>query len=428
MEKWNEIQRVPAPALAPAFGPLTGMRVLVNGTIVAAPFASTLLGEFGAEVIQIERPNIGDPYRGQSPQVVRGDKSISAAWIQAGRNRLSFTLNTNMKYPESKEIFLSLIKNCDVWIESMVWIEKLGITEEMLFEVNPKLIIVHISGFGRPQFGGNPEICDRPSYDPIGQAEGGYMFLNGFPEPRPPQYAASFINDYVAALFAVNGILTAYINAQRTGKGQVVEIAQVEAMARILDDAFSCWMNAGVLKQRFGNKIPIFQPANMYKAKDGRYVYIGAYGPDVYGRALQAFGIDINEFPFEKAGNSREAVSSELGQELERRMTEWMEARTAQEIQDHMCKFRVPLGIAKTIQDIYEDPHWHQRKAFIEYEDQTIGDKVKAFGFVPKLSETPGQVWRGAPALGQDTEVILNKLLGYSEEKIADLKGRGIID
>lgn len=428
MEKWKNTESIPAPALAPEYGPLSGMRVLVSGTIVAAPFAATMLSDFGAEFIQIERPKIGDPYRGQSPQVTNGDKTISAAWIQGARNRLSFTLNTNMKIPESKEIFLSLIKISDVWIENMVWIEKLGITDEMLFEVNPKLIIVHISGFGRPQFGGNPEVCNRGSYDPIGQAEGGYMLLNGFPEPRPPQYVASFINDYIAALIAANGITAAYVHAMKTGQGQVVEVAQVEAMARVLDDAFSCWMNAGVLKGRFGNKIPIFQPANMYKGTDGRYVYIGAYGPDVYGRFLQALELDPEEFPFQEVAASREAVASPLGQELERRTQAWMEVRTAQEIQDHLSKFRIPLGIAKSIAEIYEDPHWHSRGMFINYEDQTLGKEVKAFGFVPKMSETPGTVWRGSPALGQDTETILSKLLGYSDNEIAALKGKGIID
>ncbi|HEX3032453.1 MAG TPA: CoA transferase, partial [Bacillota bacterium] len=314
MERWKTIEKKPAPFFAPKYGPLSGMRILLSGTITAAPFSTTLMSDMGAEVIQVERPNIGDPYRKQFPPVTEGDKAISAGWIQNARNRLSFTLNTNMKYPEAKEIFLSLIKNADVWIENMVWIEKLGITEQMLFEVNPKLIIVHVSGFGRPQFGGLPEICDKPSYDVIGQAEGGYMYLNGFPEPSPPTFAASFMNDFVSALFTATGILAAYANVLKGGDGQVVEIAQVEAQARVLDDAWSVYCNLGVVKERFGNKVPIFQPAAIYKAKDGRYIAPGAFGPDVYYRFIKALDLDPEYFTYEGAGGSKTAVSSPLGQ------------------------------------------------------------------------------------------------------------------
>lgn len=428
MERWNTIERVPAPVFGPAYGPLTGMRVLCNGTIIAAPFAATMLGDFGAEVIQIERPNIGDPAREQAPHVKSNDKKISASYIQNGRNRLSLTLNTNMKYPESKEIFLSLIKNVDVWIENMVWIDKKGITDEMLLEINPKLVICHVSGFGRPQFGGDPETCDRPSYDPIGQAESGFMFLNGFPEPQPVLWTASFENDYVTALFAAFGIVTAYLNMQKTGKGQVIDAAQVEAGARVLDDAFSAWINAGLLKTRYGNKVPTFQPANVYKTKDGKYALVGAYGPDVYERSLKAMDIDTNEFPYLEAGATPQAVASPLGHKLERRVQSFVKEHDSKTIYEKFKKFRVPFATAKNVQEIYDDTHWHSRNNFVKVVDGTLNKEVEAFGIVPKMSGTPGQVWRGAPSLGQDTEAILSKLLGYSYREIAGLKGKGIID
>lgn len=428
MARWEIIERVAAPTFGPAFGPLTGMRVLCNGTIIAAPFAASLLSDFGAEVIQIERPNLGDPARGQAPQVVNGDKTISAVFLQNGRNRLSFGLNTNMKYPESKEIFLSLIKNVDVWIENMVWIDKLGITEEMLLEVNPRLIICHVSGFGRPKFGGDPEICDKPSYDPIGQAESGFMYLNGFADPQPVLMAATFINDYITATFAAFGIVTAYVNVQKTGQGQVIDVSQAEAGARVLDDNFSAWINAGWLKQRYGNKIPIFQPGNTYRTKDGKYGLVGAYGRDVYERCLKSMDIDINEFPYLEAGGSPQAVSSPLGQELERRVEAFVTNHDSQYLYENFKKYNVPFATARTAQEIYEDPHWHSRNNFIKYVDETLNKEVEAFGIVPKMSNTPGQVWRGAPTLGQDTEAILRQLLGYSDSEIAGFKGKGIID
>lgn len=427
MSRWMKIERVPAPALMPKYGPLTGMRVLMTGSIVAAPFAASLLAEYGAEVIHVERPNVGDPYRDQAPVIRRGDRKVSAGWIQEARNKLSLTLEINLKIPESKEIFLSLIKNCDVWVENMVWTEKLGITEQMLLEVNPKLIIAHISGFGRPQFGGVPTECDRPSYDPIGQAEGGYMFVNGFPEPSPPSHAATFINDYMTAMFAVNGILMAYIHSQKTGKGQAVDIAQIEAMSKVLNDTFVQYFMLGKIRERKGNKVAIFQPGNLFKTKDEKYLYIGAYGPAVYGRFVKALELDLNKYSHEAAGGSIEAINSELGLELNEIATEWVAARDAEAAKQYLLSLKVPCGIVRTSAELAASEHYQKRGNFIEYEDETLGETVKGFGFCPKMSETPAQVWRGAPAIGQDTEAILNTLLGYSYTEIEAFREKGVI-
>jgi len=427
VERWQKIERVPAPALIPIYGALSGMRVLMTGSIVAAPFAASLLAEFGAEVIHVERPKIGDPYREQAPVVKRGDRRISAGWIQEGRNKLSLTLEINMKIPESKEIFLSLIKNCDVWLENMVWTEKLGITEEMLFEVNPKLVIAHISGFGRPQFGGVPEECNRPSYDPIGQAEGGYMFVNGFPEPMPPSHAATFINDYMTAMFAVNGILMGYIHAQKTGQGQAIDVAQIEAMSKVLNDTFVQYFMLNKIRQRNGNKVAIFQPGNLFKTKDNKYLYIGAYGPIVYGRFIKALGLDIEKYSHEACGNSPEAINSELGLELNQITIDWVAARDAEEALRYLLSHKVPCGIVRNVAELAASEHYQKRGNFVEYLDETLGEPVKAFGFTPKMSVTPGKVWRGAPTLGQDTEAILTKLLGYSENEIKAFREKQVI-
>ncbi|BBO91325.1 CaiB/BaiF CoA transferase family protein [Desulfosarcina ovata] len=442
MERWKKLERVPAPAIIPSYGPLTGMRVLMTGSIVEAPFAAGMLADYGAEVIHVERPGVGDPYRGQSPVITSGngdeefvladsdipdDEKVSCAWIQEARNKLSLTLELNMKIPEIKEIFFSLIKNCDVWMENMVWVEKLGLNDEMLFEVNPKLVIAHLSGFGRPQFGGVPEECDRPSYDPIGQAEGGWMYINGFPEPSPPGYGSSFINDYISAVFCANGVMMAYINAQKTGKGQVVDVAQIECMSKCLNDTFVNYFTLGRVKERAGNHVPVFQPANLYRTKDG-YLYIGAFGPFVYERALKAMDIDVEKYPHEKAGASREALESELGRELDRLIDKWMRARTSEEGQAILKSKKVPCGIPRNAKDLANSEHYKCRGNWIEYEDQTLHKKVTAYGFVPKMSGTPPRVWRGSPRLGQDTDIILEKIAGYSKAEIDMLKGRGFVD
>ncbi len=428
MERWKQIERVPAPAFVPSFGPLSGMRVLLTGSIVAGPIVASLLAEYGTEVIHVERPRVGDPYRIQRP-MIQGDNGleVSAGWAQEARNKLSLTLELNLHIPESKEIFLSLIKNCDVWVENMVWTEKLGIRDEMLLEVNPKLVIAHVSGFGRPQFGGVPQECDRPSYDPIGQAEGGYMYINGFPEPMPPTHSASFINDYLTAMFCTNGVLMAYVHAQKTGQGQAIDIAQVEAMSKCLNDTFVQYFVLGRIKERAGNKVPIFQPGNLFKTKDNKYLYIGAYGSAVYGRFVKALGLDLNKYAYEAAGASPEAINSELGLELNHLATEWVAARNAEDAKAHLLSHKVPCGIVRNVADLAASEHYQKRGNFIEYIDETTKKPVKAFGFCPKFSKTPPKVWRGAPAMGQDTEMILSKLLGYREEEITTFKSKGII-
>lgn len=441
MKDWKVLERVPAPALIPAYGPLSGMRVLVTGSIVAAPFASSILSEFGAEVIHVERPGIGDPYRAQAPVITHGSDTqftiasaqtdgshkVSTAWMQEARNKLSLSLEVNLNIPEAREIFLALIKNCDVWLENMVWLEKLGITDAMMYEVNPKLVIAHVSGFGRPQFGGVPEECDRPSYDPIGQAEGGWMYINGFPEPNPPGYGSSFINDYLSAMFCLSGVLMAYINAQKTGQGQVVDVAQVECMSKCLNDTFLNYFTLGMVKERVGNKIPIFQPGNLFKTKDG-YLYLGAYGPAVYGRALKAMDIDVEKYPFVEAGASREAINSRLGLELSAIIDEWMLSRTSEEGMAQLRKCKVPCAIPRSAKDLAESEHYQSRGNWVTYKDETLEKDVTGFGFVPKMSRTQPQVWRGAPRMGQDTDAILRTILGYSEDEIMTLRGKGVID
>ncbi len=428
MNRWETIEHKPAPLFAPAFGPLSGIRVLLNGTVVAAPFTATMLSDFGAEVIALERPKMkGDPARHQRPQIEYEGKSISGAWMQNARNKLSVTLETNFNVPESKEIFLSLIKNSDIWIENMVWIDKLGITDEMLLEVNPKLVICHINGYGRPLFGGDDRQMNRPAYDPLGQSEAGWALLQGWPD-REPYYAQQYVGDYLVALFAVNGILMSYMNAQKTGKGQIIDASLVEGWMRVMDDNFTLWTQSQVLKQRQGIKQTAYQPAGIFKCKDGKYVNLGSYGATAYYKVLKAFGIDAEKFSYEAAGGSAEAVSSPLGKELDATFAKFFMEHTAKEAADICIDNKIGAAMVKSAEDTYNEPHWHKRGDWIKYTDQTLEKEVEAFGIYPKLSETPGQVWRGAPALGQDTQRILTGLLGYSESEIEVLKGKGIID
>ncbi|WP_284708630.1 CaiB/BaiF CoA transferase family protein [Sporomusa sphaeroides] len=403
------------------------MRVISSGSLVAMPHAANMLADFGAEVIHIERPGVGDTWRFMPPFAVNGEKQVSTSWAQDARNRLSLTLELNLRIPEVKELFFDLIKESDVFMENMVWLDKYGISDDDLLQVNPKLIIAHISGYGRPEFGGDPEICDRASYDMIGQAFSGFMHLNGDPEPSIPALTKPWANDYISALHCVFGVLAAYVTAIKTGKGQVVDIAQFESCARIMADTFVSYTEANIVRTRTGSKSSAFQPYGLFQDKNGEYVAIGAFGAGVYARFVAALGIDAEYFNHNECAATPSVLNSEKGKELDRIITEWVAERTAKEVEDQMAKFKVPCSKVNTAKDVVDNQHWLSRNDFIKYEDQTIQKEIKALGIIPKLSETPGKVWRGAPTLGQDTDDILTKVLQYNPDKIKALKDKKLI-
>jgi len=413
--------------LVPEFGPFSDMRVISSGSLVAAPHAANLLADFGAEVIHIERPGVGDTWRMMPPFAVSGDKQVSTSWAQDARNRLSMTLELDLNIPEVKDVFLGLIKKADIFMENMVWLEKYGINDEELFKINPKLIIAHIIGYGRPQFGGDPQICDRASYDMIGQAFSGYMHLNGDPEPSIPALMKPWSNDYISALNCVFGVLAAYISAMKTGKGQVVDVAQFEACARMMADTFVSYTEANIVRTRTGSKSNAFQPYGLYQDKNGEYVAIGAFGAGVYGRCMKALEVDPNYFNYKECAATPKALDSAKGQEFDQFIIKWVSERSAVEVEQQMAKFKVPCSKVNSAKDVVDHPHWLDRNDFVNYEDQTLQKSIKALGIIPKLGGTPGKVWRGAPSLGQDTTEILTKILGYSPEKIQTLKEKGLI-
>ena len=300
--------------IIPQYGPFAGMRVIDSGSLIAMPYAATLLADFGAEVIHIERPGVGDTLRVLAPFAKEDGKTVSTSWAQDGRNKLSLSLELNLKHPEVKELFFGLIKEADVFMENMVWLEKLGIRDEELLEVNPKLIIAHISGYGNPRFGGLREYCDRASYDMIGQAFSGWMGLNG-EKGGEPVVGKPWLNDFTSAYATVFAVLAAYINVLKGGDGQIVDIAQFEVQASYCCDLYTSYTMAGRENTRSGNKSAAFQPYGLFKSKDGYDVALGAFGPGVYKRAIQAMNLDLEYFNYKDCSSGIEAVASEKGRE-----------------------------------------------------------------------------------------------------------------
>ena len=428
MNKWESMEKIPAPALSPSFGPLNGMRVLTTGSYLAMPRAAVMLGEFGAEVVYLELPGGGDNFRTFSPFIDDGNgKRVGSAWAGMRRNILSVCLQTNLrKYEKAREIFNCLIKNADVWIESVVWLDKLGISDEDLLKINPKLVIVHISGYGKKEFGGDPAICDKAAFDISGQAASGWMIQNGEPDGVPMRGNPG-LSDFTTGYTAVIGALMAYMNAQKTGKGQVVDVSMFESQALFIQDYITAYTDAGVMKPRSGSKQFNFQPYDVFLAKDGKYVAIGGFVPAVFERIVKALDLDPTYYTRDTCGNGVEAVSSPKGQQFDAYVRKWVSERTAKEVVAHMDKFRVAAQMVVDADDIVHDEHWLARGDVVKYKDETLGREITGVGIIPKLSETPGQIWRGAPTLGEDTDLVLKTLCGYTDEELAAFHAENLI-
>jgi len=424
------VERIPAPLFPPRYGPLSGIRVLVAGNIVAGPTVGTLLGDLGVEVICIERPGTGDVMRFIPPFYEADGKKIGGEFVCVRRNELSVALD--IRSDEGKKILYELFKQSDIFVENLVWLEeRYGIRDVDIFRANPKMVIVHVSGYGRPESGGDPEKCKRGSYDIISQAYSGWCKLASTPEYevyRLPLY----VGDYVTALFGVIGALAAYIHAQKTGEGQVVDAAQFEANARIIEMYYTMYYNLGVLRERDGvHSVFNQQPYGFYKAKDG-WVAIGTVGPLTYQRFIKALsettGINPEDFPYEKCSGTPEAINSSKGRELDRIIREYLENHTREEVEEYFNKYNVPCSRVSTPDDVLKDEHWLKRGDIVEVLDFTTGTLVKQIGIVPKFSKTPGKIWKGVPKLGEDTKEVLKRLVGLNEEKLKQLKEKGAID
>ena len=287
-------------------------------------------------------------------------------------------------------------------------------------------MIVHVSGYGHKEFGGLPEICDQASYDMTSQAYSGYALFNGYPD-RDPLIVKPSLGDYITALFALFGMLSAHISAKNTGRGQVVDVSQFEAQARVMRDAFTMSSLGLAEVQRCGTKAIGFQPWDLFTSRDGIYVSIGAVGKSVFERFMTAAGLDLERYPYEKTSKDKNAVNSPEGRELDRIINEWCASHTADEIEEAMRRGRVPCARVNDAVACMKNEHYLSRGDFVNFIDQTTGIDVTAFGIAPKMSASPGMVWRGGPKLGQDTDKILTKLLGYDEDRIAAFREKKII-
>ncbi len=412
----------PASLLPEQFGPLQGVRIVSSGTLVAQPFAAALAAEMGAEVIQIERTGEGDAswrHLGMQLPTTDGQGQVATTWIQERRNEWYVTLDFSK--PEGKELFLKLVKSCDIWMESSKTgsYAKWGLTDEAVLQANPKLVIAHVSGYGQS---GHQDYLSRASYDMIGQAFGGLMYQTGFPDPDPPVRANPWTADYITALFCLWSSLAGYISAQRTGTGQVVDISQFEAIHRLLSGTMVEYFSNGFVRERTGNKATAFQPYDAFQASDG-WVVVGAVGQAVFSRVCRVLDLDPEEEKWQRASVD---VNGMEGIEFDALLRGWIAERTVEEAVEQMNAAQVACCPIMNSRDMAEDPHYEARNVHVEWEDNQVG-RVKGTGVSPSFSATPGKIWRGSVPVGHDNEQIYTHFAGLSREEVAQLQEKGVI-
>jgi crotonobetainyl-CoA:carnitine CoA-transferase CaiB-like acyl-CoA transferase len=403
------------------FGPLQGVRVLSTGSVIAQPFAAALAAQWGAEVIQTENPHVEDAWRniGLSLPAKDGSRTVGTSWVQERRNEFNVTLD--MSKPEGKEVFLKLVARSDIWMESSRpgTYAKWGLADTVVLAANPKLVICHVSGYGHS---GDPSYLGRGSYDMIGQAFGGSMYQTGSPDPEPPMRAAPWTADYITALFCLSSCLAAYVHAKETGVGQVIDLAQFEAIHSVLAGTMVEYFQLGVVRERSGNKSPAFQPYDVFRCADGSVV-VASPAATIFEKVCRLLELDPTDPHWVSA---RTQINDINGLEFDAIFRGWVEERTMANLIAVLNDAGIPCAPILNSRLAAEDPHYQARGVHTEWDDEQVG-RVKGTAPLPRFSATPAQIWRGTTAPGADNAKIFGELLGYGVEALAKMKAAGVM-
>jgi crotonobetainyl-CoA:carnitine CoA-transferase CaiB-like acyl-CoA transferase len=394
-------------------GPLSGIRVVEFGTLIAAPFAARLFAEFGAEVIKIEQPGSGDPLRTWR----KLHQGTSLWWYLQSRNKKSIAID--LKSPDGRDVALRLAAQADVVIENFKpgSLEKLGLGWDVLSKLNPNLTLVRISGYGQ-----TGPYRDRSGFGAIGEAMGGLRFTTGDPDSPPARVGIS-IGDSLASLHGVIGALMSLLRVKTgQGRGQVVDVSLYESVFNLMESLVPEYDLMGHVRTRTGGALPGISPSNTYPSCDGRHVVIAGNSDAIFKRLMRVVGRpDLADDPA-LASNDGRVRSNAL---LDAAIAAWSSQRTMDEILARLDEADVPAGRIYSVADIVDDPHYAAREMILRTE--LPGDvTVKMPGITPKLSDTPGAVKWSGPTLGQHTDEVLTGL-GLQAGDIAELRRSGAV-
>ena len=399
-------------------GPLTGMRMVELGTLLAGPFAGRLLGDMGAEVLKVEAPGKPDPLRDWGHARYEGR---SLWWPVQSRNKKCITLN--LREPRGQELLLELVRVADVVTENFRpgTLERWNLGYDRLSAANPGIVLARISGYGQ-----TGPYAERAGFASVAEAMGGLRYINGFPGEAPPRTGIS-LGDSLAAMFAVQGILAALYRRDALngdGRGQVVDVSLMEASFALLESTVPEYDRLGIVRQPSGTGLKGVAPSNIFKSRDDTWVVIAANQDAVFRRLCDAMGRP------ELADDPRYATHLARGEnqeEVDGLVAEWAAQHDAHEIDRILNEAGVVCGPIYSIAEIFEDPQFRAREMLVEHVDPGFGPYVGP-GIVPKFSETPGAVrWSGTWEEGSHNEEIYCGLLGLSASELDGLREDGIV-
>jgi succinyl-CoA:(S)-malate CoA-transferase subunit B len=395
--------------------PLDGLKVIDVASFLAGPFCSTQLAEFGADVIKLELPKVGDALRRFGTITPSGD---SLPWLSECRNKKSATLD--LRKPEGAELLKALIKESDVLVENFQpgTLEGWGLGWDVLKEVNPRLIMVRITGYGQtgPYKG-------RPGFGRIGNAFGGLSYLAGYPDRPPVTPGSATIPDYMAGLYGALGVLLAMQALAKTGRGQVIDIGLYEPIFRILDELAPSYHMKGYVRERMGPGTVNVVPHSHYPTSDGRWIAIACTSDKIFERLAQAMGVpEIGGSGKWGTLKQREAARAEV----DAYVGAWTGKHKRDEVIATCEEHQVPCGSVYAIDEIFEDPQYKARENIKFFNDPRVGEYALP-NVVPRLTDTPGSIDRLGPALGEHNDEVWGERMGLSKERMEELKKAGVI-
>ncbi|MEI7769232.1 MAG: CoA transferase [Chloroflexales bacterium] len=397
--------------------PLAGIRVIDVATVIAAPYCATILGEFGAEVLKVEHPVGGDALRRFGTPTERGD---TLTWMSESRNKKSVTLDLHR--PDGVAIFKQMIAQSDILCENFRTgtLEKWGLGWEVLHEINPRLIMLRVTGYGQ-----TGPYSDRPGFARVAHAVGGISYLAGMPKGTPVTPGSTTIGDYMTGLYGCIGVLMALRYRELTGRGQYIDAALYESVFRCTDELAPAFGMYGIVRERHGPSHNDFAcPHGHFPTRDGKWVAISCTTDKLFARLAKAMN------------RSELASSSTYGDQktrLEHRhdvneiVRDWCGSLTREEVLDRCYATDTPAAPLNNIADIYGDRQFHARRNLIAMDVPETGETVIMPTVLPKLSATPGQIRSLGPTLGAHTEEVLRDLLGLSATEIAELHAKRVI-
>ena len=393
---------------------LAGLRVIDAATFIAGPYAATILSEFGAEVIKVEQPEGGDPWRKYGTRT--GRENASLAWLTEARNKKSVTLN--LRVPEGQAMLRKLAETADVLIENFRpgTMEKWGLGFEDLRKVNPRLVMLRVTGYGQ-----TGPYKDRPGFARIGHAVGGLTYLAGKPGEIPVTPGSTSLGDYMTGMYGAIGVLIALRHRDATGEGQVIDAALYESVFRVLDELAPAYAAVGTVREPEGTGTLNACPHGHFPCGDGKFLSIACTTSKMFERLTQAMARpDL----WEKYGDQTERLKHRDA--VIAAVTDWCMSQTREQVMEKCIGAEVPAGPINSIADIFEDPHFRAREQLLTITEPDTGPVVIP-GVIPKLSATPGRVNSLGQALGASNNEVWGGLLGLTDAEIADLRARGVI-